>query len=678
MGIERFFSSIQQSKITNKDNKFIVEQRLDIESIYIDFNSEIHNISSKIVSKLNDNILKAIKNNKDIPKYQEEDIDQLIIDGLKSRIINIAKVFTYHNKIKKIYLGIDGVPTMGKIIEQKRRRYLGFVLESIKKEIFKKYKNSIDDNRLKFIKSKVSFNKTKISPGTEFMYNLIKELRSESFLKELKKELPSLVSYDVSDYNEYGEGEMKIFWIAKNNSLIVSPDSDVTLLGLLLNTKYTNIKILRFNQQKQIYEIIDIDTLKKNIMSYCKSKKEETIVDLVTLFTLFGNDFVPKVLSINVKSGFKNLIDIYLKVTKKVKKSFILEKDKKINSRFFLELLKEISSQEKTALQESYAEKNYKNYNYLKSVLGEDNFIIKIEEFLSDLKQFNENQKLKNFKTKDFIKKLRKLVRSGEVYKNDMHFIKNYFHHKKIKGYYPNVNIIFRRYSDTIQKEFPNKYEEEIYKLENMKGDYKKLLGIKNLELGKVFVDIKNYKFEDEDMNDSIKKYYNKYDKKTVIKQFLTAFIFTFRHYVVSNKFLPIIWHYPFNISPLISDVYEFVKKDPDYINRITLRISDNYFDAIQHLVYTSPVEDLKPKEFRKNMTNEYLNRLKESIDCTGQIFISKCFIETEDEDPDEFIKKTDNIKKLENTWKLLGRYDREDDLELYNAINMDNFNRRL
>ena len=132
----------------------------------------------------------------------------------------------------------------------------------------------------------------------------------------------------------------------------------------------------------------------------------------------------------NVKSGFKNLIDIYLKVTKKIKKSFVSEKEKKINSKFFLELLKEISNQEKTALQESYAEKNFKNYNYLKSVLGEDDFITKVEEFLTDLKQLNENQKTKGFKTKDFIKKLRKLVRSGDVYKNDLHF------------FYPNVLLL--------------------------------------------------------------------------------------------------------------------------------------------------------------------------------------------------------------------------------------------
>lgn len=667
MGIERFFSSIQSNSITNRCGETISRKRLDVDNIFFDFNSEIHSVSSSVITRLNDNILQAIKSKEKIPSYTEEFIETSIIWELKNKIISNIKTFTISDKIKNILIAIDGVPTMGKIIEQRRRRYLSYIIEKMKKELYEKYKKTIDKSRQKFYKNKVSFNKTKISPGTEFMYKLQKELNSHFFINRLKKEFNNLKVYTLSGYNEYGEGEMKIFWKANNNTVIVSPDSDMTLLALIISTKYNNIKILRYNQQKKEYNTINIDLLKNRLMEYMKTKNNKNIIDLVILFTFFGNDFIPKVHSINVKSGFKQLLDVYNSSFKK--HGFLINK-KQISIKCLLSILKKLSILEKQNLQENYIDKNYKNYKYLKSILGEEDFVDKLKIFLNDLKKFNKG-KVKNFDTENFIKKLRKLVKTEDNYKSNIHFINSYREHKNKKGYYPYINIILSKYSDKINKKFNNKYEEEIYKLENMKGEYKNILKSYDIDLGNIYIDPKTYDIKEEKIENSAKKYYKNFNKKDSIKQFLTGIVFTFRHYILSKKFIPIIWYYPYSKSPLISDIYNFIKNNPDYINNISLDISSNYFNSIQHLVYISPVEKLKPKEFRTNNSDEIINKLKENINCSGQIYLSKCFIDTKHKNPEKFIKKTSKIKKSADTLRLIGTYNTNNTVCIPNVVQM-------
>lgn len=671
MGIERFFSSIESSSIINKDGEILTDKRISAKTVMFDFNSEIHTVSSAILSDINGEILKAIENKEKIPEYTEDFIDDLIINKVKRRLINVIKIFTYSDKVETIFIAFDGVPTMGKVIEQKRRRYLGYVLDRIKEDIYRRYKKTIDRDRELFLKHRVNFNKTKISPGTQFMYKIYNELNSDFFINQLKKEFKSLKNYSVSSYNEYGEGEMKIMWKANRDTLIVSPDSDVTLLGLLINVDNKNITILRYNQQKQIYNIINIDLLKKRLLEYCKADNTDVIVDLVILFTFFGNDFVPKVHSVNVKSGFKQIIDIYVRSYRRF--GLLIDKDR-INPKCFVDILRALSENEKNVLQETYVENSFKNYRYLKSVIGEEEFIAKLKLFLEDLESFNKGN-LSGFRSDNFIKKLRQLVRSGNDKRTDVQFINDYREYKKKYGQFPKVNIVFRRYSDKIDKEFRSQYDEEIYKLENMKGEYRKLLGIKEIDLGRVYVDPQTYTFKEEKIDEAIERYYKGEDKKNMIKQFLTAFVFTFRHYVLSKKFIPVVWFYPYSRSPLISDIYRFVKVDPDYINRIKLRITDKYFTSVQHLAYTSPIEELKPEEFRVERDKEFIERLKNSIDCTGQIFISKCFIDTDNEDPVEFIKRTDKIKMSAETEKLIGTYDNSiDEYDIPDIITMRQF----
>ena len=55
MGIERFFSSIEENNITNLGNHFTykLQKKIDSEYLLIDFNSIIHITSSTVINDMN-------------------------------------------------------------------------------------------------------------------------------------------------------------------------------------------------------------------------------------------------------------------------------------------------------------------------------------------------------------------------------------------------------------------------------------------------------------------------------------------------------------------------------------------------------------------------------------------------------------------------------------------------
>ena len=51
---------------------------------------------------------------------------------IKNICINVIE----SNKLSMLYISIDGVPTMSKINEQKKRRYTSYMIDEISKKIF--------------------------------------------------------------------------------------------------------------------------------------------------------------------------------------------------------------------------------------------------------------------------------------------------------------------------------------------------------------------------------------------------------------------------------------------------------------------------------------------------------------------------------------------------------------
>jgi len=448
MGIERFFSSIEENDIANKKSQFTTVHNSKLKSKYfmIDFNSIIHITSFYVISDLNYVLYKIITKDLDdksadvSSKYQLDTtniksyikdktydrLNEIIIDEVIFNVLDLLDTYMDPSKIELLYIAIDGVPSKAKIIEQKKRRYMGSVFSEIKKIIFDKHVKSIkkEKDRYLYETNKISWNKNSISPGTIFLDDMYRNLTNSIFRVKIMKKCKNIKKYICSGPYEPGEGEMKIVDYLRNNSLegsctIFSPDSDVTLLALLLNNelspinkhRITPLNVLRHNQQKGIYNVIDIDMLALNMYSYVskhiekKISKTNTIDDIVLILTVFGDDFLPKIESLNVKYDFSKLIDKYISVHKKVGPIIKYNKHKNIkyiDNKAFAELIKSLQMDEGGNLQKNYIASHYNNYNRLKSVLDttHDDFTKDMNIFLDKIRKFNGDiQKIDSLKT---------------------------------------------------------------------------------------------------------------------------------------------------------------------------------------------------------------------------------------------------------------------------------------
>ena len=203
MGIERFFNSLKKDfKIDN----FTSKNKYNFDYILFDFNSIIHVISQKVNILLDellfnlileyhgigksksDEYFKLLKidnpnfsldNENDIYKqfsklFNLNFLDSIIINHIKHFLIDFLKSFN----TELIYISIDGVPSVGKMTEQRQRKFMGKFekffkkkrLEEMGKERMKKQDTNFQNiSNTDSSSQNVSWDKTNISPGTSFM-----------------------------------------------------------------------------------------------------------------------------------------------------------------------------------------------------------------------------------------------------------------------------------------------------------------------------------------------------------------------------------------------------------------------------------------------------------------------------------------------------------------------------
>lgn len=739
MGIEKFFSAIQENKITNLQSSFTnkLEKQLDTSYLYIDFNSIVYIVAHKIISDLNSLMFKLIIGDKNIMKISKEynlenyleiallkskidsNINNIIIEKVLEYVINIVTNYINPDKLKKLYIAIDGVPSKSKMVEQRKRRYMGMTIEKVKEKIFLKYEKELqkDNIRYTFEKNKIRWSTINITPGTIFMDNLVKSLISSKFDKKLKSVCKNLEEYIFSGPYEPGEGEKKIIDNIRSTKhdivddyVIYSPDSDVTLLCLLLNInlydnpKVSRLKILRHNQQKENYDVVDIDKLSDNLYNYVVKElniipapnKDSVISDIVLILTIFGNDFIPKIQAFDVKNDFDKIINKYITLLKENNK-YIINYNKKTNKReinliMFKGIIKLLKQDEGGNLQKIYITSHYQNYDKLKKVLGADhstfteilnNFLSKLREMNNDLTTINKNDfinKWSNDEYSDFINKLKKITRlSINKQSNNITFLNAYTDEYKITKQYPKVNIYFRPYKQSLNSDFHQerlnkslnylgqmakitKYDEEIYKFDNMLDEYQKKLLAYKLKLGYISIDHKTYTWKTEKIIDSVKKFYKDYfgitdisiknnKMEKLIHEYIRGLLWVFNFYFNNfneddNRKFGDSWFYPYNYAPLMTQIYEYLltisEFDDNFENFKIPR--EDYFNCLEHLMYVSPAPSLLniiPEEYRNfAKTSSFypdLNKIvdsvindnltKNEIDCRGQLFLNKCHI---------------------------------------------------
>lgn len=464
MGIEVFFSTLTESygniiKTINEPAK------IKATYLFIDFNSIVHTISANMISKINQylnfkNIEQPYTSNpvSNYENYINIHFENLLINQIK---IYLHILFTKHFQkffLKLVYIAIDGVPSMAKMAEQKKRRYMGKIINNILDE----------GEELKF-----NWSKGNITPGTNFMKKL------NEFFNNLKNNYE--FNLEISDSTKPGEGETKIVRRFKSIKFekddikyIFSPDSDVVLLCLLLHS--TNIFMYRNNQQesklqkKEVFNIIDIERLsdilndyvKENIIDEEKRKqlmKREILDNIVFIFSLFGDDFLPRLESINTNLDFKLLIHtyilVYLKKGNMIKNNlngYIL-RHKSLSLFFYL-----LNRKENDMLQRNYFSRKYYNYRFANSTNFDLDIKNMLKIFTEIINDFNKktleefvNYMRNNKKLKNLIKLVNQNKYTTNFYGNFINNVNRYIIPHKLykKLYISNPKLLSKKSKET-------------------------------------------------------------------------------------------------------------------------------------------------------------------------------------------------------------------------------------
>lgn len=602
MGIERFFSAINRNfDVVDEVN---LSKKIKCKVFLIDFNSIIHFTSSKLLDEMNKKDM-----NNEIKLVNFDEIEDKIILEIKNYLDDLLdKIDT-----ELVYIALDGIPTLAKMLEQKKRRFIGDLIDQLISKYALPY----------------NFNKSSISPATKFMSKVINYLNNEKFNVETI----------ISDTNDRGEGEFKILDYVRKNKIddfvIYSPDADLIILSLILWTENINstIKILRFDSNTKILNIIHINALINYFIFYKEERikndidKVKYLRDLCLVFTIFGNDFLPKIEEVNVNMDLYLLFDSYL--INFIDNEYLMTDDlliipKSIHNYFAL--LNKYSSLLEKRNKMMYL---YNNFNYAfavnlyldaKNKKDNDYFIF----YLDFIDHFDYNNKYGKL----------------QYYLYNKYQIKNILSNFTLKN---NFNQNYIENNLRYQKMFP---------VEHKSTDKKHLIKMKELSLRDKELYLINNKLDKYYfLFNTTNKYKNiEYEKKNVVNEYLKGLSWLVNYYFksVNDEY----WYYKFHDAPSIKDIYNFFNND---ILNFKFRDVLLNISTIEQLLYISPIrlknleqflntidfkngnDKIKTRLFIENNPNLFYNldeiyltldsdNLKESLmDCSKATFISKC-----------------------------------------------------
>jgi len=312
MGVPGFFAWIlKHSTLSDEILRRTINGK--VYELYIDANCLFHPICNKV-----------LENTKE---KQVEDIEKQMIAEI---ILYIKKLVSFVNP-EKVFIAVDGVAPMAKIIQQRKRRYKAIYDNNLKNKIKRKY---MEINDL--------WNNMSITPGTEFMEKLHKSL-----LKEFS-------NYVYSSYHNAGEGEHKILNQINNikeENINVVYGLDADLFFLMFASGKKNIYLLREQDRSDKLQYISIDDTIRKLLDIVECD-EDFINDFIFICYLLGNDFVPNLPTIDIKKGG---LDILIELYKENYKKFgnIINKDKTIDTICFCNLLKKIYKNERSIILET-------------------------------------------------------------------------------------------------------------------------------------------------------------------------------------------------------------------------------------------------------------------------------------------------------------------------------------
>lgn len=322
MGIPYYFKHI-----VNRFPSLISEPKSTCSRLYIDFNCIIHQCAAEL------------------NQTSYNSIDTFHDDVIKSSIMYINKICDLCSPSSLLYIGVDGVCPRAKMNQQRKRRYMS---------IWEK----------KFIGKETLWDSNIVTPGTYFMEKMDNALSSYTIQRKDLKVI-------CSPCSEMGEGEHKIVNHIRNNPthnpsdiVIYGLDADLIVLSMILHVENQNNKIylLRenssFNKKSstEYFCTLDIEKFVCGLdNSFCSGSGLsliEKVFDISILTSLIGNDFLPPLTFLKIRSGGLYILEkTYLDTYNQCKETLIT-KNKDLNWNFVQLLFKNLSKIEDVKFKE--------------------------------------------------------------------------------------------------------------------------------------------------------------------------------------------------------------------------------------------------------------------------------------------------------------------------------------
>ena len=295
MGVPKFTAWLKQQQ-KHYNTYFIVRQPKYVDNLFIDANSTIYDVVSKLEVINEDDIINGVL------KFYDELIDMI--------------------KPTMTYIAIDGVVPFSKITQQRIRRYTSYYLDNTDTEW---HPNS------------------NISPGTPFMIKLDKALIEYSKNKNII----------YSSFWHHGEGEHKIIQYIKKYggnkiNMIYGNDTDIIFLSLIAHLQYQrNIYLFKvFEKQNQFYKVALINKLLCELFN--QNNIEATnkhIYDFIILCFIIGNDFLQHIPFIDAFK-LQYVISSYITALQSFNGTNIINDDFTINYNNLMLVMKVLSEKE--------------------------------------------------------------------------------------------------------------------------------------------------------------------------------------------------------------------------------------------------------------------------------------------------------------------------------------------
>jgi 5'-3' exonuclease len=301
------------------------------DNLYIDSNSIIYDCVNDLT-----------KENYKIDNY-ENILIQLIIKRLQTLI-------SFVSPKQKCFIAFDGVAPLAKLNQQRCRRFKSSYEKNITEAI-----GETNDG--------IKWDTTAITPGTNFMKNL------SAHIYNFFSGINSHITFHISCSDEVGEGEHKIFEFIRNNvdyhknsnTTIYGLDADLIMLSLSHSSLCKNIFLYRDtpvfisqidrNLDPNKSYLLNISLLENTINEDFDGT--DRIQDYIFLCFMLGNDFMPHIPCINIRTDGINILLNYYNSTIVSKKMYLIVNGK-IKWKNVRTLIESLSEEEHMRLKSEY------------------------------------------------------------------------------------------------------------------------------------------------------------------------------------------------------------------------------------------------------------------------------------------------------------------------------------